>query len=238
MSVEATVLLDELLEVGGRDVLDVGCGEGWLVRRLAKAGARVVGVDPLAAALERARREGPADHPARYVEGVAEALPFPAAGFDVIVFFNSLHHVPEDRMDAALAEAARVLRPGGVLYVQEPLAEGEFFELTRMIEDETRVRAAAQASLGRAAGGALVELAAREAVITPRFKDLEALRRLLISVEPARAGAIGEQEPALRAAFERLGRPAEEGREFDQPIRASLFAPVGQGQDSGPAGDL
>jgi ubiquinone/menaquinone biosynthesis C-methylase UbiE len=220
---EPTELIDELLDVRGRDVLDVGCGEGWLVRRLASAGARVVGLDPLAVALERARRDGTSDSSARYVDGTAQALAFPTASFDVVVFFNSLHHVPTESMDAALAEAGRVLRPSGVLYVQEPLAEGRFFELMRSVEDETQVRAAAQAALSRAAQGRLVELACREAVAPTRLADFDAFRALMISVEPARAAAFDEQEVALRAAFERLGRPAEGGYEFDQPFRVNLF---------------
>ena len=216
-------MLDELLDVRGRDVLDVGCGEGWLVRRLASAGARAVGLDPLASALERARREGSSGPPARYVEGAAQALAFPSGSFDLVVFFNSFHHVPVESMDAALAEAARVLRPGGALYVQEPLAEGAFFELTRLVEDETRVRAAAQDALRRAAERQFVELARRDAVTTVGLTDFEALRARLVSVEPSRAVAIDEQEVVLRAAFERLGRPGEGGYEFDQPVRVNLF---------------
>jgi SAM-dependent methyltransferase len=230
MSVEPTAVLEELLDVGGRDVLEVGCGEGWLVRRLAAAGARAVGLDPSAVALERARRDEVVDHLASYVEGVAQALPFPAASFDIVIFFNSLHHVPEGCMDAALAQVARVLRPGGRLFVQEPLPEGEFFELTRSVEDETRVRAQAQASLERAADGPLVELVRREALITTRFTDFEAFRRRLVSVEPARTIAIDDQEPSLRAAFGRAGRPSDRGREFTQPIRVSLLARLERGQ--------
>jgi hypothetical protein len=52
----------------------------------------------------------------------------------------------------------------------------------------------------------------------------------MISVEPSRALAIDEHESALRAAFERLGRPGEAGREFEQPVRANLLAPASQGQ--------
>ncbi len=222
--VEPTALLDELLDVSARDVLDVGCGQGWLARRLTAAGARVVGLDPQAGALEQARRESSPDERARYVKGVAEELPFPDASFDVVVFFNSLHHVPEAHMDTALAEAARVLRPGGVLYVQEPLAEGEFFELTCPVEDETRLRAQAQASLERAVAGAFVELTRRDAVMSARFKDFEALRHRMIAVDPDRVVAVEEQDIALRAAFERLGRPAEGGREFEQPLRIRLLA--------------
>lgn len=214
---------DELLDVRGRDVLDVGCGEGWLVRRLASAGARTVGLDPLAIALERARRQGSSGPPARYVEGAAQALAFPSGSFDLVVFFNSLHHVPTESMDAALTEAGRVLRPSGVLYVQEPLAEGSFFELMQAVEDETRVRAAAHEALSRAAQERLVELACREAGATTSLADFDAFRALMISVEPARAAAFDEQDVALRAAFERLGRPVEGGYEFDQPFRVNLF---------------
>jgi len=153
MSLEPTAVLDEVLDVRERDVLDVGCGEGWLVRRLSSAGARAVGLDPLPVALERARRDDASAPPGRYIEGGAEALPFRDACFDAVVFFNSLHHVPVESLDVALGEAARVLRPGGVVYVQEPLARGPFFELARAVEDETEVRAAAQNALAQAAAG-------------------------------------------------------------------------------------
>ena len=215
--------LDELVDVHDRDVLDVGCGEGELARRLALAGARVVGLDPLAVALERARADAPASPAVRYVQGSAEALPFAAASFDVVVFFNSLHHVPSESIDTALAEGARVLRAGGVLYVQEPLAEGSFFELVRRVDDETGVRAAAQDAMRRATSeGRLVELASREAVTT-FFLGFDAFRARMVSVDPARAVEVHEHEPALRAAFKRLGRRVKDGYEFDQPFRANLF---------------
>jgi SAM-dependent methyltransferase len=215
--------LEELVDVHDRDVLDVGCGEGELVRRLVLAGARVVGLDPLAVALEHARHAGPPSPAARFVEGPAEALPFPGESFDVVIFFNSLHHVPAESMDAALAEAARVLRGGGVLYVQEPLAEGSFFEVVRAVEDETRVRAAAQDALRRATSeGRLVELASREAVITFSL-EFEHFCERMVSVDPARGAELNEHGSALRAAFERLGRQVRDGYEFDQPFRANLF---------------
>jgi len=220
--------LDELLDLAGRDVLDAGCGEGWLARRLASAGARVVALDPSADALERARREGQPDAPVRYVEGAAEALPFPDASFDVVIFFNSLHHVPPESMDAALAEAARVLRHDGRLYVQEPLAEGPAFELLRPVNDETPVRRAAQQALQRALQERFAELVGRDTVLAVRHRDFDSLRTHTINVDPARAPAFAEQESALHSAFEHLGRPLEGGGyEFDQSFRISLFAREG-----------
>jgi len=222
---EAAALVDELLDVRGRDVLDVGCGEGWLVRHMGEAGAAsVVGVDPLGVALERARAH---DSGRRYLEARAEALPFDDGSFDIAVLFNSLHHVAAERMDEALAEAFRVLRSDGVLYVQEPLAEGSFFELMRPVDDETDVRAAAQAALARATGsGRLRIVAQRDGAVVMRLADFAAWRRLVESVEPARLEAVDANEPALRAAFERLSRPDGDGRVFDQPVRVMLLTPV------------
>jgi ubiquinone/menaquinone biosynthesis C-methylase UbiE len=224
MPAAPTMLLDELLEVRGRDVLDVGCGEGGLVRRLASVGARACGLDPLPIALARARAHREAGDSARYVQGVAQALPFPGASFDVVIFFNSLHHVPVEAMDIALAEAARVLRPGGLLYVQEPKAEGSAFELLRPVDDETELRGAASAALGRALQRLFVAHASRDAVLEVRHADFEQLRARMMGVDPARTQAFAEHEAVLRGTFERLGRPAERGgRAFDQPVRIDVF---------------
>ncbi len=221
-SIESTDLLDELLEVDGRDVLDVGCGDGWVARRLAGAGARVVGVDPQPEALDRARAGGTAPG-IRYLQAAAQELPLPEKSFDVVIFFNSLHHVPVAAMDAAIAEAARVLRPEGLLYVQEPLAAGEFFALISTIEDETEVRAQALAALERAGSGPFTEVARRDASMTVSIADFEALRKRMTGVDPARAAAIDADAAALRDRFERAGRPSDSGRALDQPIRVHLF---------------
>ena len=217
-------LLEELVEPRGRDVLDVGCGEGALARRLAGTGARVVGLDPLAGALETARAAGEKTPSLRYVEGVAEALPFARESFDIVIFFNSLHHVPVPSMAPALAEASRVLRPGGLLYVQEPLARGTAFELLRPVNDETAVRAAALEALDEAASGAFVRLESRETARAIRHADFAALRARVVSVDPERAERFDARQEELRAAFEQTGRPAEGGGyEFEQSFRIELL---------------
>ena len=96
----------------------------------------------------------------------------------------------------------------------------------RPVDDETAVRAAAQAALARAvAGGRLRVLAQRDAVAAMRLADFEAWRALVESVEPTRLEAVDANEPALRAAFERLGRADGDGRVFEAPVRVVLLAP-------------
>ncbi|MFC0040042.1 methyltransferase domain-containing protein [Actinomadura rayongensis] len=97
----------------GDDVLDVGCATGQLTgaaRAAVGEDARVTGLDASAAMLDRARaRTGRAE----FVQGEAQRLPFPTASFDVVVLSLVLHYLDREQAAAALAEARRVLRPGG-----------------------------------------------------------------------------------------------------------------------------
>lgn len=92
-----------------RRVLDIGTGEGQLARHLMGHGvAHAVGIDPSHAQtmVARERGGGPA-----YARGAADALPFPDACFDAVVACLVFEHIVA--VDAAIAEVARVLTPGG-----------------------------------------------------------------------------------------------------------------------------
>jgi ubiquinone/menaquinone biosynthesis C-methylase UbiE len=86
-------------------VLDVGCGTGYLLRRLA-------GIDAAPAMIETARAMA-ADSRIRFAVGTAEELPYPKHMFDLVVSTTSFDHWADQR--AGLAECARVLVPGGHL---------------------------------------------------------------------------------------------------------------------------
>jgi ubiquinone/menaquinone biosynthesis C-methylase UbiE len=223
-------MLERLVEPAGKDVLDIGCGGGALVRALAGRGARVVGLEisdeQLALARERALAGGTGGAgAARYLVGRAQALPLGDASVDVAVFMRTLHHVPAPELVAALREARRVLRPGGVVYVAEPLAEGDYFALTRLIEDELEVRQAAQDALAEPGPAALERVTAVEYEVRVCLADLAALRARAVSVNPARAQRFDEREREIAEAFARLGEPGDEPgqRCFMQPMRADVL---------------
>lgn len=98
----------------GQALLDIGCGGGHLVRELALAvgaGGRAVGLDMSPDQLAAARGLCAELPGAELVEGDATALPFEDAGFDGLASIQTLDYIPD--IDRALAEARRVLRPGG-----------------------------------------------------------------------------------------------------------------------------
>ena len=95
----------------GRDVLEIGCGTGLILERIAGIARSTRGVDLSPGMLRAARARG-----LDVVEGDATTLPFKDASFDLVCSFKVLSHVRDLRK--AVAEAARVTRPGGVLALE------------------------------------------------------------------------------------------------------------------------
>ncbi|MDQ3305672.1 MAG: class I SAM-dependent methyltransferase [Actinomycetota bacterium] len=106
---------------GAEAVVDVGTGEGQVARLASTVGAaRVVGIDPTDAQLSVAQRRGGGPH---YVRADAARLPLASGAFDAAVACLVFEHIVE--VDAALAEVARVLRPGGrfLFFLNHPLLQ-------------------------------------------------------------------------------------------------------------------
>jgi SAM-dependent methyltransferase len=215
-------VMDELLPLTGATVVDVGCGDGWLTRRLTRKGAHVTGIEVSPRHLQEAHAIA-AVGDEHYMPGIAEDLPVPTRSVDIVVFFNSLHHVDKDSLPKALKEAARVLKSGGILYVSEPLAEGDYFEVMKPAHDETQVRRHAQEILRYAPEYGLIVERALTHVDTVKLADYAAFHDRITSINPHVRERFDEREEEIRGLFERLGRPVADGWEFDQPMRVCLL---------------
>jgi len=118
----AARVVAELACLSSRDrVVDIGCGPGTAVRIAARRCASVTGIDPAPEMLRLGRwitaRQQPAN--VTFTVGRAEALPLPDASATVAWALSSVHHWPD--LAAGLAEAARVLAPGGQILFAERL---------------------------------------------------------------------------------------------------------------------
>ena len=106
----------------GHAVLDIGCGPGAAVRNAAPQVTRAVGVDRSEAMIDIARRRSDGFDNVEFVAGGAEALPFPDASFDRVWTIHAFHHW--DDQDKGIAEALRVLGPGGRFLIVESETNG------------------------------------------------------------------------------------------------------------------
>ena len=129
-------LLDGVTAPVGGTLLEIGCGEGVNLHHLAARlpSVRLVGVDysPGRARFTR-ERTGCAT-------AVADAtrLPFADAAFDAVLIRDLLHHLPRSARVTALGEAARVLRPGGGLFLVEPNAWNPLIALSAAVQPAER----------------------------------------------------------------------------------------------------
>lgn len=105
------------VEQGLTDVIDIACATGAQCRSLRRAGLNPTGIDLSEAMISRARRIGPVE--IRYVVGSAYSLPFPEGEFSGAILSLCLHEHSLSEQDEMLAEALRVVRPGGSLILAE-----------------------------------------------------------------------------------------------------------------------
>jgi len=195
-----------------RRALDVGAGTGHLLARLCGAhpGLEATGLD-LAAGMARAARE--AAPAARWLLADAEALPFAAGTFDLVVSTSALQWLP--RLDRAFAEARRVLAPGGVLAVA--LFGGEtLWELRAAWREALPAGApdrthcfpsAAQVEAALCAAGLSLPAATAERIVE-RHADVPHLLRSLRAIGAGNAAPGGPPLPGLgaRRVTERMMR--------------------------------
>lgn len=117
---EQILPLAESLLASHARILDIGTGEGQIARLLVSNGAEVVGIDPTENQIVEAARRGGGPV---YARAGAHELPFASAAFDAVIACLVFEHI--SAVDDALAEVARVLRPGGrfAFFLNHPLLQ-------------------------------------------------------------------------------------------------------------------
>ena len=176
----------------GIRILDAGCGTGHNLRYLSRLG-RAVGIDLSDDALRFCRIRG-----AAAAKATLNALPFPDASFDCVTSFDVLYHrwVEDDR--AAVAELARVLRPGGVLLVRVPALRALWGAHDEAVHSRHRYTRGEVKRLLRSAGLEVVRASYGNTLLFP----LLAVRRTLDRI----TGRHGSDVEFLPAPLERTFR--------------------------------
>ena len=215
-------LLATLVPLAGQRIIELGCGAAQLARALVlrhpDSHITALEVD----ARQHAKNLAAPQAGISFVAAGAQAVPAPDASFDLALMLKSLHHVPQPLMATALAEAARVLRPGGHLYVSEPVYAGPFNDLVRLFNDEGVVRAAAQAAVDAALrSGPWVQVDERRFEMPAHFADFAVFEQRLMRPTFADHAIDDAKLAQVRAAFALHAGP--DGAHFRRPMHIRLL---------------
>ena len=223
---EVKLMLAEL-PFDGASVLELGCGKAEKTRLLAETGRLKEIVALEVDDIQHQRNLQITDLPnVHFRHGGAEAIPAADNSFDIVLMFKSLHHVPMELMDQALSEIARVLKPGGLAWISEPVFAGDLNEVFRLFHDEKIVREAAFAILCKAVNDGRLSLE-KQLFFNTRsyFESFAQFDQRMIQVTHTSHRLAPEVYREVKEKFESYLTP--EGATFLNPQRVDLLQKVG-----------
>ena len=218
-----TDIYHRLLSLDNKNILELGCGSAEITRDIASSGVgrKVTALEVDEIAYEKVQQITDLPNVTFGLAG-AQEIPLEDASVDVVFMFKSLHHVPLDLMDQSMREISRVLKPGGLAYISEPIFAGEFNEILRLFHDEKKVREAALKTVKKAVDEGLFDLVEETFFNSPMifesFSDFEAKVLKVTHTNHTLDEKIYKQ---VKQRFEQhLG---DEGAHFLMPIRVDLL---------------
>jgi ubiquinone/menaquinone biosynthesis C-methylase UbiE len=217
------VVLADLLALPGAQIIELGCGNARLARELLRRFADTCVTALEVDAVQHAKNLAAPQDNLTFVAAGAQAIPLPDASFDLALMLKSLHHVPLLAMAQALDEVARVLRPGGHLYVSEPIYDGALNDIVRLYNDEGVVRAAAQAALDQAvqAGAPWEQVAEKRFAMPVSWRSFEEFEQRMMRPTFADHRLDDAKIAHVRTAFEPHRGP--DGAAFVRPMHVRLL---------------
>ncbi len=215
--------LRTVVPLDGANVVELGCGKAELARKLIELNlvksVKALEVDKIQHAQNCAGTTLPG---LEFLYGGADDIPLPDTVCDLAIMLKSLHHVPMDRMDRALHEIRRVLRPGGYLYVSEPVFAGDFNDIIRVFHDERVVRVAAYDALMRVvASGYMDDMGETTFDMPLAFSDFDDFFNKVVRVTHSELVLVGDKLVEVRERFEKYMSPR--GARFVRPMRVNLL---------------
>lgn len=216
-------IYNRLLSLDGKQILELGCGSAEITRNIAASctDCRVTALEVDEIAHQKNLQLTDLPNVTFGLAG-AQEIPLPDKSIDVVFMFKSLHHVPLELMDQSIHEIRRVLKPGGLAYISEPIFAGDFNEILRLFHDEKKVRQAAFASLEKAVEEGIFELC-EEVFFNSlmRFEDFAEFESNTIRATHSSHKLDDELYAQVKQRFEQ--HLVDDGANFLVPIRVDLL---------------
>jgi len=221
--VSESEIYNRVLQLEGAKVIELGCGNAVHTRAIAESGKPETILACEVDTIQHEKNLALTDLPIVVFEHAgAQNIPAEDSSADVVMMFKSLHHIPIDDMDKAMLEIRRVLRPGGLAYISEPVYAGDFNEVLRLFHDERLVREAAFEAVKRAVSQGVLEFAGEYFFNTPmEFEDFADFERRIIGATHTEHQLSAELVKSVREKFENY--MGLHGASFTMPIRVDLL---------------
>jgi ubiquinone/menaquinone biosynthesis C-methylase UbiE len=216
-------IMEACLPLKNAQVVELGCGRAWMTRQMSE---RFGPAHILATEVDRIQHEKNLqidDLPrVSFHFGGAEAIDTQDNSADIVVMLKSLHHVPAELMDQALEEIARVLRPGGLAYISEPVYRGDFNDILKLFHDEKEVRELAFSAVSRAVEAGKLELVEQIFFNSPgHYKNFDEFDQRMLQVTHTEHRIDDTLYQKIKSAFE--AHMSEQGADFLKPSRVDLL---------------
>ncbi|EAU53933.1 class I SAM-dependent methyltransferase [Mariprofundus ferrooxydans] len=216
-------IYNELLQLDGKSILELGCGKAEITRAIATEGndRQIIALE--VDEIQHRNHLAIDDLPnVEFIMAGAEEIPCADNSIDVVFMFKSLHHVPLELMDRALLEIRRVLKPGGYAYISEPVYAGDFNDLLKMFHDEEQVRLAAFEAIKRAVDSEVMSLEQQCFFNSPmHFSDFADFEKKVLKVTHTDHRLSDELHAQVKQRF--ALHMGENGADFQMPIRIDLL---------------
>jgi SAM-dependent methyltransferase len=218
-----TDIYHRLLSLDHKNILELGCGSAEITRDIATSGVdrKITALEVDEIAYEKARQITDLPNVTFGLAG-AQDIPLEDGSVDVVFMFKSLHHVPLELMDQSMREIRRVLKPGGLVYISEPVFTGDFNEILRLFHDERAVREAAFNTVKKAVDEGLFVLVDETFFNSPmKFDSFEDFENRVLNVTHTNHALDDEVYQQVKHRFaQHLG---DDGAHFLMPIRVDLL---------------
>jgi ubiquinone/menaquinone biosynthesis C-methylase UbiE len=216
-------IYNHMLSLDGKHILELGCGTAEITRSIATGGMsrKITALEVDAIAHEKNLQIMDLPNVTFGLAG-AQDIPLEDESVDVVFMFKSLHHVPIELMETSIHEIRRVLKPGGLLYISEPIFAGEFNEILRLFHDEQKVREAAFNTIKKAVDEGLFSLIDETFFNSPmRFEDFAEFEKNTINATHSNHTLDENLYNQVKQRFEQ--HVGDNGAHFLMPIRVDLL---------------
>ncbi|MDT8283563.1 MAG: class I SAM-dependent methyltransferase [Gammaproteobacteria bacterium] len=216
-------IYNRLLSLDNKHIIELGCGDAEITRNIASTGSgrtiTAMEVDEIAHAKNLLITDLPN---VTFELASAHEIPLDDSSADVVFMFKSLHHVPVELMETSMREIKRVLKPGGLTYISEPVFAGAFNEILRLFHDEKKVREAAFETIKKAVDEGLFKLREEIFFNSPmRFDNFDEFENKTINATHSYHSLDETLYQQVKQRFEQhLG---DDGAHFLMPVRVDLL---------------